>query len=330
MKKIKKLLFILLLVITLIPSYAYAYSDKVILGGENIGIRINTSNIIIVGFYKVNGHFIANEAGLEVGDNIIKINNDYVYNINDMLNKISNSNSSVIEITILRNQKEHKVNLELFKDNNGVLKSGIYVKDTINGIGSLTYIDPNTMVYGALGHNINSKYTYSDVKVSNGSIFKSLVTNINKGKKGEAGSKEAKLYPDNKYGNISTNTDYGIFGKFTTDFNTDKLIDVGNSNDIKLGKATIRTVIDSDKEDNYDIEIINIDYTTKTKNILFKVTDDRLIKNTGGIIAGMSGSPIIQNNKLIGAVTHVVLEEPNKGYGIFITTMLKEGDNIFN
>ena len=326
MIKVKKLLLSLIIVLTIIPNIALAYSNKVILGGDNIGIKVNTKYVMIVGFYKVNGKYIGSDIGLKIGDNISKINGIPVSTIDEMINIINSSNNDNIVLTIIRNNKEMEYTLKLIVDNNGIYKSGLYVKDTINGIGSLTYIDPSTMIFGALGHDIVSKYTKETADISNGKIFKSEVVDINKGVKGKAGSKEAKLYPNEEYGNIKENTISGIFGNYSSKLDENNLIEIAEPNEIKLGKAYIRTVISGSNINNYEIEIINIDKDNDTKNILFKVTDDKLLDKTGGIVAGMSGSPIIQNNKLIGAVTHVVVDEPNKGFGIFITKMLEEGE----
>ena len=326
MKKIQKLFTLVMLFITLFPNIVLAYSNKVILGGNNVGIKVNTKYVMIVGFYKVNDKFIASDIGLEIGDNILKVNDTIINNIDDMLNIINSSNNSNIKLTILRNNKELEYNLELVKDSNGIYKSGLYVKDTINGIGSLTYIDPESLIFGALGHDIVSKHSNKTVKIRDGIIFRSEVTGIKKGTKGKAGSKEAKLYTNELYGSIKGNTLSGIFGKYDKEIDNNNLIEIAKNSEIKLGKAQIRTVISNDTIKNYDIEIININQDDKTKNILFKVTDSELLEKTGGIIAGMSGSPIIQNNKLVGAVTHVVVDEPNKGFGIFITTMLEEGE----
>ena len=323
----KRLLTFILLLLSLFPSIVFAYSDKIILGGDNVGIKVNTKYVMIVGFYKVDGHFIGEDAGLKIGDYITKINDKKVSSIDEMINIINNvEKKEDINISYIRNNKELSSKLPLVKDQNGVYKTGLYVKDQINGIGTLTYIDPETKIFGALGHEIADKNTLRKVEILNGTIFKSDVTGIKPSSNGEPGSKEAKLYPDISYGSIISNTDKGIFGNISDSFKSDNIIEVADSNSVVLGKAYLRTVINDNTIKNYDIEIINIDSNNPTKNILFEITDKELLAKTGGVVAGMSGSPIIQNNKIIGAVTHVVVNEPSKGYGIFITTMLEEGE----
>ena len=168
------------------------------------------------------------------------------------------------------------------------------------------------------------------IEIKDGTIFKSDVTGINRSQNGTPGSKEAKFYSDEVYGKVKSNTESGIFGYYTDKLSDDGTIDVAKKDEIKLGYAQIRTVINDNSIKNYDIEILNINRSDSTKNILFKITDSELLKLTGGVVAGMSGSPIIQNDKIIGAVTHVVVNDTQKGYGIFITTMLEEGDKQSN
>ncbi len=323
----KKLLILSFLLLTLFPSIVFAYSDKVILGGENIGIKVHSKYVMVVGFYKVEDKYIGEDAGLQVGDLITKINSIEISSVEEMISVIDQEKEKgSLELSFLRNNKEMITTLELKEDTNGVYKTGLYVKDQINGIGTLTYIDPNTKIFGALGHEIAEKTTLKKVEIKDGQIYKSEVTGIKPSENGTPGSKEAKFYSDQIYGTISTNEESGIFGIYEAKFPSQNVIEVEEPNNVTLGKAEIRTVTSGNKIENYEIEILNIDQNNPTKNILFKITDPELLEKTGGVIAGMSGSPIIQNDKLIGAVTHVVVNDPQKGYGIFITTMLKEGE----
>ena len=240
-----------------------------------------------------------------------------------MTDAISKSNNKDnVEITYLRNNKEYKTNLELINDN-GIYKTGLYVKDTISGVRTLTYIDPGTMMYGALGHEIIDKNTKTIVDIDDGKIFKSSVTGITKSTNGNPGSKNALYYNDVVYGNINKNTHSGIFGNFSANTDNLKLYKVSNP---VLGDAKILTVIDSDTIKEYSINITKINEFKETKNILFDITDTELLNKTGGIVQGMSGSPIIQGDNIVGSVTHVVVDNPEKGYGIYITNMLTEAE----
>ena len=328
-KKIKNNQLILLLTLFIIPINVLAYSDKVLIGGENIGIELNSKGIIIVGTYEINGSNPAREAGINNGDKIIKVNNTSVDTIKNMLDVIDSiQNKEEINLTYLRAGKENNTTLKLVKDGDNTYKTGLYVKDSITGVGTLTYIDPNTKLFGALGHEIIEKNTGQKLEIKDGKIFASTVTGVTRSNIGSPGEKNAKYDSKDVFGDVFENTVNGVFGNYTSNLPDKKLYDVGNINDIKIGTASIFTVITNNKIEEFNINIIKInDNINSQKNILFEITDKRLLKETGGIVQGMSGSPIIQDNNIIGAVTHVVVDDPTKGYGIFITKMLEEAEN---
>lgn len=321
LKKIK-LILVYIMLLTM-PINALAYSDYIYASGKSIGINIKLKGIMVVGLYEVNGVSPGVIAKINLGDRIIKVNNNDVNSIKEMTDAISNSNNKdSVEITYLRNNKEYKTNLKLINDN-GIYKTGLYVKDTISGVGTLTYIDPGTMMYGALGHEIIDRNTKTMVDIDDGKIFKSCVTGITKSTNGNPGSKNALYYSDVVYGNINKNTHSGIFGNFSANTDNLKLYKVSNP---VLGDAKILTVIDNDTIKEYSINITKINEFKETKNILFDITDTELLNKTGGIVQGMSGSPIIQGDNIVGSVTHVVVDNPEKGYGIYITNMLTEAE----
>lgn len=327
-KKIKNnILLTLIFTLLIIPNYALAYSDYIVAGGENIGIELNSKGVIIVGTYEVNGINPAKEANLRAGDKIIKINNKDVINIEEMLKVIENSNNkSNVKITYLRGNKTNDTSLKLSKSSDNIYKTGLYVKDSISGVGTLTFIDPNTKLFGALGHEIIEKNTGQKLEIKDGKIYSSTVTGITRSDIGKPGEKAARYDSSDIFGNVKENTTSGIFGNYTSTIPDKKLYKVAKEDEVKTGNATIFTVIDGNTIESFTINILRINKNT-TKNILFEITDSRLLRNTGGIVQGMSGSPIIQDNFIVGAVTHVVVDDPTKGYGIFITTMLEEAEN---
>ena len=327
-KKIKNnILLTLIFTLLIIPNYALAYSDYIVAGGENIGIELNSKGVIIVGTYEVNGINPAKEANLRAGDKIIKINNKDVINIEEMLKVIENiNNKSNVKITYLRGNKTNDTSLKLSKSSDNIYKTGLYVKDSISGVGTLTFIDPNTKLFGALGHEIIEKNTGQKLEIKDGKIYSSTVTGITRSDIGKPGEKAARYDSSDIFGNVKENTTSGIFGNYTSTIPDKKLYKVAKEDEVKTGNATIFTVIDGNTIESFTINILRINKNT-TKNILFEITDSRLLKNTGGIVQGMSGSPIIQDNFIVGAVTHVVVDDPTKGYGIFITTMLEEAEN---
>jgi len=305
-----------------IPLNIAAYSNYVIASGENIGIRLNTSNILIVGTYNIDGISPADDAGLIKGDKIVSVNDIDVTSINEFENIISNNSSDTIKIGYIRNDKKYDTFIKLKKG-----KTGLYLKDNIAGIGTLTFIDPNTLIFGALGHEVTETNSNNILNIKDGLIFESKIVGIEPSRVNTPGEKRATLSVNNIYGKVFKNTNKGIFGNYTGNVNLDTLYKVADYSDIKIGEAYILTVLDNNEVKKYKINILNINITDdKIKNILFEITDDELLSKTGGIVQGMSGSPIIQGEYIIGAVTHVVINDPTKGYGIFIKNMLEEGE----
>ncbi len=315
------------LVLLLLPINIMAYSDKVILGGKTVGIEVKSDGILVVGFYKINGKYNKGNFELKEGDYITHINGVEINTLSSLTNEIEkNIKDKKVEITFRRKQKDYQSTLNLiYADGN--YKTGLYVKDNILGIGTLTYIDPATNIFGALGHEIIESNTNKIVEIKVGNIFKNSITSIDKSSIGDPGSKNAKFHYKNEYGKILENTKYGIYGKYTAEYAKDDLIPVANPEEVKIGSAFIYTVLEEEEVESFKINITKIDMTSDVKNITFKIEDDNLISKAGGIVQGMSGSPIIQNNKIIGAVTHVIVDNPTSGYGLFITKMLKEGEN---
>ena len=318
---------ILISILLIIPQTTLAYSKYVIPGGSTIGIEVNSKGILIVGFYKVDGQYIGKEAGFKEKDIITKINETTVNTTEQMIEIIKNSASKEINFTVLRNNKEKNINFYIKTEEKDTIKTGLYVKDKINGIGTISYIDPTTKTFGSLGHEIIESNTVTKFEIKDGKIYDAKVTSITKSKSGSAGEKNASYNKEKIYGDVYENSINGIYGKYTDSLPETEKIEVGTNEFVTTGPATIRTVITDDKVEEFSINILKIDNENETKNILFEITDPNLISQTGGIIQGMSGSPIIQNNKLIGAVNYVIVNEPLKGYGIFITTMLNEGEN---
>lgn len=325
----KKKIFALLCLF-LFPLNAYAYSDKIIPGGKTIGIHVNSKGIMIVGFYKVDGKYNKGNPELKIGDYITKINGEQVSTVDDLITLVKKyQNNQNVTVTYLRKNIENNTSLDLIKIDNAN-KTGLYVKDSITGIGTLSYIDPENKIYGALGHEIIESSSKAMLNISDGTIFKNVITTIERSTDGNPGSKNAKFYNKDIYGNVAKNTKYGIYGTPNDELTNGEAVSVKKLNEIKLGKAYIRTVIKGEDIKEYEINITAINKNSKLKSITFEITDENLLKETGGIVQGMSGSPILQDGYLIGAVTHVLVDDVKKGYGISIITMLDEGDKILN
>ena len=319
--------WITILLILILPIQVFAYSNKIIVGGETIGIEVHSEGVYVVGFYPIFQEEIAKNAGFQKGDRIIQIDEQSIESIRDF-NKVLKE-AKTYTFIVERNEKRIQLDLPV-QEENYLLKTGLYVKDQVNGIGTLSYIDPETKIYGSLGHEILENSSSKKLQIKDGTIYKAEVSSIEKSKNGKTGSKRAHIEKDQEIGTVYKNEEEGIFGKYTNELEDSILIEVGKKEDIHKGEAILKTVIEEDKVEEFNINILGIDESTSNKNILFEITDKRLIDSTGGIIQGMSGSPILQDNKIIGVVNYVIVEDTKKGYGIFITTMLEKGDEILS
>ncbi len=314
--------------IFIMPIYVFAYSKYLIPGGQTIGIKINTDGLIVIGFYKVDGEFI-NKNTINIGDIITKVNGVNVDDLNDLGKKVSESgiNSKDVDIEIIRNGQVLNTKLHL-KEERGLLKTGLYIKESIIGLGTLTFIDPENKIYGALGHEIVLSETRNIVDVKKGNIYESKVTGIDKSRNGYVGSKNASISYKNVIGNIIKNTNKGLYGSYSGDLPNETLYEVAEFSEIEKGDAYILTVTKNKEVEKYKIKILE-KYDNKKdtqKAFSFKIIDEKLLSKTGGVVQGMSGSPIIQNNKIIGAVTNVLVDDVKLGYGISIITMLEESE----
>ncbi len=321
----KKLIRFLVLTYLFIPICVFAYSDYIIASGKNIGIELKSDNVIVVGAYVIDNHNNLIESELKLGDKIIKVNDFDIHSVKDLQETINRINENNVAITYKRNNNISTTNLNLYNDS-GEYKTGLYVRDTIRGVATLTYIDGNSKTFGALGHEILEKSTKSKFEADSGKIFYSSVTGITKSSDGDPGEKNARSDTEYVYGEVLENTTSGVFGKYTDTIPTSKTYKVLKPDEINLGEAKILTVIDGDIPEFFDINILKINNNSNTKNILFEVTDKKLLDLAGGIVQGMSGSPIIQGDNIVGAVNFVVVDKRNKGYGLFIINMLEEAE----
>lgn len=316
---------------------------KVIPGGQSIGVKIHSKGVLVVGHHLVetsNGKTSPGEnAGIKVGDLITKINGKTIETINDIGSIVQEAgeNAKPLEIVVQRKNEEFKTELKPEKDQlERKYKLGLYIRDSAAGIGTLTFYEPLSKKYGALGHVISDMDTKMPIVVKDGYIVPSTVTSIQKGSNGVPGEKLARFLTEkNIVGNINKNNQFGIYGELNKHLSNgvmDKPIPIALSHQVKKGPAKILTVVNDDKVELFDIEIISStpQKFPATKGIVIKITDPKLIEKTGGIVQGMSGSPIIQDGKLIGAVTHVFVNDPTSGYGVHIEWMLHEaGLNIY-
>ena len=316
---------------------------KVIPGGQSIGVKLNTRGVLVVGHHLIHtnqGDRSPGElADIQVGDVITKINGQSVKKMSDIgsIVKQAANEGNALQVTIVRENKELSKKLVPVKDKqNESYRIGLYIRDSAAGVGTLTFYHPNTKKYGALGHVISDMDTKKPIVVHHGEIYPSSVTSIEKGSNGHPGEKLARFSnTDQKLGTITRNSPFGIFGEMNNEVKKgmyDKPMPIALSHQVKEGPAKILTVVKGSEVKAYDVEVVSSipQKFPATKGMVIKVTDPKLLKETGGIVQGMSGSPIIQDGKVIGAVTHVFVNDSTSGYGVHIEWMLEEaGINIY-
>ncbi|WP_226667733.1 SpoIVB peptidase [Metabacillus litoralis] len=317
---------------------------KVIPGGQSIGVKLNSLGVLVVGHHQINtadGKKSPGEiAGVEVGDIITNINGTKIEQMSDVTPYIQDAGKTGKPLDLVLKREDEKIKTKLYPlkdENDRSFRIGLYIRDSAAGIGTMTFYDPKSKKYGALGHVISDMDTKKPIVVEDGQIVRSTVTSIEKGSNGNPGEKLARFSEDRKIiGNITRNSAFGIFGELNQDMNNgvmDKAMPIALSNEVKEGPAKILTVVDSDKVEEFEVEVVSSvpQKFPATKGMVIKITDKRLLDKTGGIVQGMSGSPIIQNGKVIGAVTHVFVNDPTSGYGVHIEWMLNEaGIDIYS
>jgi stage IV sporulation protein B len=310
-------------------------------GGVSVGVKLNTKGVLVVALSDIeidNGKISSPSAnsGIMIGDNIVSINGIDIENSEMLVSEINKNESKEIEFTIERKGEKITKKVQPVKNTTeGKYKIGLWVRDSTAGVGTLTFYDTKSKKFAALGHPVTDVDTGTILNINRGEVVSSSIVSIRKGIKGNPGElKGIFVDEDIILGNVTKNTECGIFGNAT-----DKIIDnlnkkynkpmkIALKNEIKEGKAQIITTIDENGPKYYDIEIVKLldQELPGPKSMVIKITDETLLQKTGGIVQGMSGSPIIQNNKLVGAVTHVLINKPDTGYGIYIEWMLKDSD----
>lgn len=310
-------------------SLTVSERDYVAISGELFGLRLFTEGIIIVGIDEVKtakGNISpARKAGLQKGDVIISIDNVKVKSCNEVSEIIEKSSGRVMKLECSRKGKTFETDFRTaYSETEGKYKAGIWIRDSAAGIGTMTFFDPQRKTFAALGHGVCDVDTGEILPVFEGDIVKADVNGCYKGQKGKAGELCGVFSSESK-GVLYLNSKYGVYGELFSLPETDTLYPVAFNDEVKKGKAQIVSTVDEKGPQLYDIEITKIsEENSEDKNLVIKITDDDLLSKTGGIVQGMSGSPVIQDGKLVGAVTHVFINDPTQGYAIFSRTMLQK------
>ncbi|MDO4942218.1 MAG: SpoIVB peptidase [Lachnospiraceae bacterium] len=299
--------------------------------GKLTGIYIETDGLFVIDTAEIstkNGTKTPSKSKLHSGDYITKLNGSAVISKMDFLEKINDSKGKNITLTVIRDGSSKNVKIKpVLDEEDGQYKIGAYIRNNTQGIGTITYTQGQT--FAALGHGISDIDLGSLLSIRGGEIYRAEITNIKKGSAGSPGEIVGMIdyKEENLKGSIVKNTENGIFGTFFQKQKPEKTMPIALKQEVKEGNAKIISYVSGEKEE-YDIKITKVDKGNheKLKGMSIKVTDSKLKKLTNGIVQGMSGSPIVQDGKLVGAVTHVFVSDPTKGYGIFAETMVEEGE----
>ena len=326
MQEAKKLIKIILSVI-IISSFLMTASaaDTLIPLGRTAGIRLRSSGAIIIDMSECASSNPARAAGLAPGDVIMSVDGAPIHSNSELRSAVESSEGKELSIEFLRDGKLHTKTVTPQKNENGDYALGIRIRDRLAGIGTMTFLDAENGTFGALGHGISDSDTGLLIPIEDGELIESEVASVKKGKCGSPGELIGEFKGTENLGKIDKNTEGGIFGKLSEEAEIEdgERLPVAKKGEIKRGKATILSNIEGDNVEEYEIDITAIYYDGEpTKNMLVRATDPRLLAKTGGIVRGMSGSPILQNGKIVGAITHVLVNDPTKGYAIFIENML--------
>lgn len=319
---IKKFTGLILAVVFILSMGTAAMAQELIPGGKALGIKMLTDGVMVAGVQSVetkNGEVSpARDAGIEKGDLITRIGAEKISSAEDFAEAVKGLDGSKISVTVDRSGKTRQFNLTPAQSLDGAWMLGLMLRDGISGVGTLTFYDPESGIYGALGHSISDSETGMTLPLSDGSIYRAQVVGITPGEVGAPGALDGSTDEAAFLGDIQINCGYGIYGAAQFD---GAPIETG---EIKTGKASIYCTLSGETVKEYQIEIKRVFENDDMKTVQITVTDPALLEQTGGIVQGMSGSPIIQEGKLVGAVTHVFVNDPTSGYGISIQDMLEQ------
>ncbi|MBR0490625.1 MAG: SpoIVB peptidase [Clostridia bacterium] len=308
---------------------------RLFLLGNIAGVKLYTSGILVVGMSEIEGvdnkkHKPYENSGIEEGDSIISIDNTKISTTQDLIDTVNASSGKNLAIEYVHNNATATCSITPVQTSNNEYKLGLWVRDSAAGVGTVTFYDSSTKSFGALGHGITDIDTEELINIESGEFITTQILNIKKGENGYPGRIQGTIDNQTNIGSIYKNTKFGIYGKVSNPsalrLDSSKEMEVALREEIKEGPATILCNLDgtSPKEYNIQIERIFRENNYDNKSMKIKVTDENLLNKTGGIIQGMSGSPVIQNGKFVGAVTHVLVNNPKEGYAVFGDIMLKQ------
>ena len=303
---------------------------KVIPMGNAIGMKLYTDGVLVVGMSEIEGKKPYEISGIKEGDRIVQIDKKAIDNTEDLMEAVNKSSGKEISVKYIRDNTTITTSIKPIKNSGNQYKIGLWVRDAAAGVGTLTFYEPSSGMFGTLGHGILDVDTSELIKIANGELVTTNILNITKGKKGDPGEIRGTIESGHTIGNIDKNTSFGVFGTLNKtpyiNIQNNDEIEVALREEIKIEDAQIICELENGKREKYNIKIqkVFLNNNKDNKSMLIKITDEKLLEKTGGIIQGMSGAPIIQNGKFIGAVTHVLVNDPTIGYGVFADIMIKQ------
>lgn len=323
MKKMIRYVSVMLIAVLLTPVFSVSAADErrtVRLGGVPFGLTMYTGGVIVVNVREEDDS-PAYAAGIRENDLILSADGEEVSSNEELKEIVSESGGKDIELSVIRGKSPISVTITPEQDEDGDYSVGMWVRDSTAGLGTVTYFDESTHSFGALGHGICDRDTGMLMPLGSGQVVKAEIESISKAKKGIAGGLNG-IMTDDEIGELTVNSAFGVYGRYTATPEGEEYPCAYDS-EIRTGKATVYTTLDDSGIGAYEVEIENLNLNDKSgQNMVLRVTDEELLDKTGGIIQGMSGSPIVQDGRLIGAVTHVFVNSPEKGYAITIGNML--------
>ena len=323
MKKMIRYVSVMLIAVLLTPVFSVSAADErrtVRLGGVPFGLTMYTGGVIVVNVREEDDS-PAYAAGIRENDLILSADGEEVSSNEELKEIVSESGGEDIELSVIRGKSPISVTITPEQDEDGDYSVGMWVRDSTAGLGTVTYFDESTHSFGALGHGICDRDTGMLMPLGSGQVVKAEIESISKAKKGIAGGLNG-IMTDDEIGELTVNSAFGVYGRYTATPEGEEYPCAYDS-EIRTGKATVYTTLDDSGIGAYEVEIENLNLNDKSgQNMVLRVTDEELLDKTGGIIQGMSGSPIVQDGRLIGAVTHVFVNSPEKGYAITIGNML--------
>lgn len=321
--KIRNRTAAIMLVLALAAMPVSAAAQELVPGGKAIGIRMTTQGVVVAGVSEVESGGVkkspAAEAGIAPGDVIVRLGPAQISSAADFIAAVAKLDGTPVAVQVTRQGKTKQFTVTPAKDADGKLRLGLWLRDGVTGVGTVTFYDPASGVYGALGHGITDTDTGVLLPLGEGSVSKAAVTGVTKGESGKPGQLDGSSDISSSCGSILMNTEYSIFGIMQSGSVEGDPIECGT---IKTGPAAILTTISGDTAKEYSIEVNRVYHDTDGDRVMITVTDKALLAATGGIVQGMSGSPIIQGGNLVGAVTHVFVNDPTHGYGLSIQDMI--------